>query len=105
MFSIRKMNIFDRIVRDETKAINSLGNPLAVARLRDLRFENMAQMNPQAFRHMQPRKAARTQLVNKVPMTRGERKRLHRARCKTKVTEDRAPEFMHSAARSRFEAN
>ncbi len=90
------MNIFKRIVAKEHETDTRLGMPLYdVAHKR--RLDAMSRMtggNGFPTPAKDPRKDAQGR-------TRGERKRALRAATMAKVSEDRAPQFMHSAARRR----
>jgi hypothetical protein len=89
------MNIFDKIVDAEHANDARLGMPATDSGHFDRRMNLMAAIRGgKGFRH--PPKATAVRATGK---TRGEMKRELRAAANAKVSEDRAPEFMHSAAR------
>lgn len=94
------MNAFNKVLAAEAEAATRLGNPSDNSASFHRRMNAMATMTrTHGFRvpPMEPRKDAQV-------LTRGDRKRAARAIAASKVTEARAPQFMHSHARRTLEA-
>lgn len=94
------MNVFNKVLAAEAEAATRLGNPSDNAAAFHRRMNAMATMTgTHGFRvpPLEPRKDAQG-------LTRGDRKRASRALAASKVTEARAPQFMHSHARRALEA-
>lgn len=94
------MNIFEKIVFGEHARAARLGAPSADVGEFLRRWQAMAAMNPKGFRT--PPKEPRERRDGK---TRGDLKREARARANLSVSENRPPEFLHSAARKRQQDN
>lgn len=94
------MNALAKILGAEAVAVTRLGNPSQDYASQQRRLTAMATMTgTHGFRvpAVEPEKNARG-------LTRGDRKRIARAAASAKVSETRAPQFMHSAARRKLEA-
>lgn len=93
-------SIFSRLVARERAWDFLLGTPAPDEAARDRRLQAMAALNPAGFR--QPKKEPKTDAQGR---TRGDRKRLSRARANAKVSEYRDDQFVHSGTlRKRREA-
>ncbi|RWN51427.1 MAG: hypothetical protein EOS04_24460 [Mesorhizobium sp.] len=94
------MNALSRIITAEAVAVTRLGNPSQDYAAQQRRLTAMATMTgTHGFRvpQIEPKTDAQG-------LTRGDRKRAARAAASAKVSETRAPQFMHSAARRQLEA-
>lgn len=91
------MNAFSKVLTVEAESATRLGNPSADYGAHERRMNAMATMTGTAGFRVPPL-APKTDAQGK---TRGDRKRELRVATAAKVSENRAPEFMHSAARRR----